>query len=96
MIKRYTYRFRILFTLVLLAALCANFSEELKEKEVQEKNEKVEYVYTHRDACEFEKTFINTDSGRWFLDFYNARLVSVFLSIDNRLFIKFCQLIHYN
>ncbi len=42
MIRHYTYRLRVLFTLVLLTALCANFSEELKEKEVQERNEKID------------------------------------------------------
>ncbi len=96
MIRRYTYRLRVLFTLVLLVALCANFSEELQEKEIHERNEKIEYVYSHNHPLEFEKTFINKGIRRWVLDFHHLKLVSRVLDNDKKLFIKYCQLIHYN
>lgn len=96
MISHFTYRLKFLFTIILIGALCANLSEELKEKEVQESNEKIEYVYSHLGSFELKDTFSKNVVRKLFSDYQNFEEVYAFSIIKYRLFIKFCQLIHYN
>ena len=96
MISHFTYRLRIFFAIILVGVLGANLSEELKEKEIQESSEKVEYVYSQRGSFELEKTFTKSSAEVSPLDYKNIKAGYAFSIINNRLFIKFCQLIHYN